>query len=107
MSLILLLHVRDEHALGPEPIFTGAFVVIGREADRALVSLVSLFHRGSSLMVRDDGEIYAVRCLQLEGTGAFVVIASEADRADHFDLWIAQAYDCLFEEQLIIVKSNL
>jgi hypothetical protein len=58
-------------------------------------------------MVGGDGEIYTVRGLQLEGAGAFVVIASEADRADHFDLGIAQAYDCLFEEQLIIVKSNL
>ena len=77
--------------------------MIGREADRALVSLVGLFHRGGSLMVRDDGEIYADRCLQLEGAGAFVVIASEADRADHFN---AQA-DVLFEEQLIIAKSNL
>jgi len=54
-------------------------------------------------MVGGDGEIYTVRGLQLEGAGAFVVIASEADRADHFN---AQA-DVLFEEQLIIVKSNL
>ena len=80
--------------------------MIGREADRALVGLVGLvglFHRGGSLMVRDDGEIYADRGLQLEGAGAFVVIASEADRADHFN---AQA-DVLFEEQLIIAKSNL
>jgi len=36
-------------------------------------------------MVWDDGEIYADRCLQLEGAGAFVVVASEADRADHFE----------------------
>ena len=54
-------------------------------------------------MVRDNGEIYTDRGLQLEGAGAFVVVASEADRADHFN---AQA-DVLFEEQLIIAKSNL
>ena len=93
---ILFLHVRGEHgALGPEPIFTGAFVVIAREADRALVSLVSLvglFRRGGSLMLRDEGEIYTVRGLQLEGAGALVVIASEADRAGHFELMIYQAY---------------
>jgi len=62
--------------------------VIGREADRALVGLVGLvgpFHRGGSLMLRDEGEIHAVRGLQLKGAGAFVVIASEADRADHFN----------------------
>jgi hypothetical protein len=100
VSLILLLHVRDEHgALGPEPIFTGAFVVIGREADRALVSLVSLFHRGSSLMVGGDGEIYTVRGLQLEGAGAFVVIASEADRADHFDLG-------LLKRMIVCLRNN-
>jgi hypothetical protein len=90
---ILFLHVRGEHgALGPEPIFTGAFVVIAREADRALVSLVGLFRRGGSLMLRDEGEIYTVRGLQLEGAGALVVIASEADRAGHFELMIYQAY---------------
>ena len=63
--------------------------MIGREADRALVGLVGLvglFHRGDSLMVWDEGEIYTDRGLQLEGAGALVVIASEADRADHFDL---------------------
>jgi hypothetical protein len=80
--------------------------VIGREADGALVGLVGLvglFHRGGILKVGDDGEIYTDRCLQLERAGAFVVVASEADRADHFN---AQA-DVLFEEQLIIAKSNL
>ena len=67
------------------------------------MGLVGLFHRGGILKVGDDGEIYTDRCLQLERAGAFVVVASEADRADHFN---AQA-DVLFEEQLIIAKSNL
>jgi hypothetical protein len=73
--------------------------VIGREADRALVSLVSLvglFRRGGSLMMRDEGEIYTVRGLQLEGAGALVVIASVADRAGHFDLELIKRMIVLF-----------
>ena len=80
--------------------------MIAREADRALVSLVGLFRRGGSLMLRDEGEIYTVRGLQLEGAGALVVIASEADRAGHFELMSSVCLSCL-REKLIIVKSNL